>query len=172
MARGHVEIRWLQDFLAVTENGNFTRVAAMRNTSQAAFSRRIQQLESWLGVASIKRSILRTQLTLDGEPFHTIPSRILADVLDARADLKGVPDIRTDHIRIALPFALAVARFHVWWSQWSRELRLTLTLTNVLKDELVPIGGPRWSLLKRMRPEHHIRGRPNAVPNKSGSGGR
>jgi DNA-binding transcriptional LysR family regulator len=124
-----VEIRWLQDFLAVAETGNFTRAAAMRNTSQAAFSRRIQQLESWFGVALIDRSILPTQLTPEGEQFRAIASRILADVLDARADLKGVPDIRMDHIRIALPFALATARFPEWWSQWSRELRLTSTVT-------------------------------------------
>lgn len=30
-----MEIRWLQDFLVVAETGNFTRAAAMRNTSQA-----------------------------------------------------------------------------------------------------------------------------------------
>lgn len=124
-----MEIRWLQDFLAVAETGNFTRAAAMRNTSQAAFSRRIQQLESWFGVALIDRSILPTQLTPEGEQFRVTASRILADVLDARADLKGIPEQRADHIRIALPFALATARFPDWWSQWSRELRLTSTLT-------------------------------------------
>jgi LysR family transcriptional regulator, hypochlorite-specific transcription factor HypT len=124
-----VEIRWLQDFLAVAETGNFTRAAALRNTSQAAFSRRIQQLEAWFGVALIDRSILPTQLTPEGEQFRQTASRILADVLDARADLKGIPEKRPDHIRIALPFALATARFPAWWSQWSRELRLTSTLS-------------------------------------------
>ncbi len=124
-----MEIRWLQDFLAVAETGNFTRAAAMRNTSQAAFSRRIQQLESWFGVALIDRSILPTQLTHEGEQFRVIASRILADVLDARADLKGIPEQRADHIRIALPFALATARFPDWWSAWTKELRLTSALT-------------------------------------------
>ncbi len=124
-----MEIRWLQDFLAVAETGNFTRAATLRNTSQAAFSRRIQQLESWFGVALIDRSILPTQLTLDGEQFREIASRILADVLDARSELKGIPEVRADHIRIALPFALATARLPNWWSLWSRELRLTSTIT-------------------------------------------
>ena len=123
-----LEIRWLQDFLAVAETGNFTRAAAMRNTSQAAFSRRIQQLEAWFGVALIDRSILPTQLTPEGEQFRITASRILSEVLDARADLKGIPEQRPDHIRIALPFALATARFPAWWAQWSRELRLTSEL--------------------------------------------
>lgn len=124
-----MEIRWLQDFLAVAETGNFTRAAAMRHTSQAAFSRRIQQLEAWFGVALIDRSFLPTQLTPEGEQFRVTASRILSDVLDARADLKGVPEQRADHIRIALPFALATARFPAWWSEWAKELRLTSTLT-------------------------------------------
>lgn len=124
-----MEIRWLQDFLAVAETGNFTRAAAMRNTSQAAFSRRIQQLEAWFGVALIDRSILPTQLTPEGEQFRLTASRILTEVLDARADLKGLPEQRPDHLRIALPFALATARFPHWWAQWGRELRLTSALT-------------------------------------------
>jgi DNA-binding transcriptional LysR family regulator len=124
-----MEIRWLQDFLAVAETGNFTRAAAMRNTSQAAFSRRIQQLEAWFGVPLIDRSILPTQLTPEGEQFRATASHILAEVLDARADLKGIPEGRPDHLRIGLPFALATARFPDWWQQWTRELRLTSALT-------------------------------------------
>ncbi len=123
-----MEIRWLQDFLAVADTGNFTRAAALRNASQAAFSRRIQQLEAWFGVALIDRSILPTQLTPEGEQFRITASRILAEVLDARADLRGIPE-RADHIQIALPFALATARFPAWWSQWSKELRLTSSIT-------------------------------------------
>lgn len=124
-----MEIRWLQDFLAVAETGNFTRAAALRNTSQAAFSRRIQQLEAWFGVPLIDRSILPTQLTREGEQFRIMASRLLAEVLDARADLQGMPDQRPDHLRIGLPFALATARFPAWWSEWSRDLRLTAALT-------------------------------------------
>lgn len=124
-----MEIRWLQDFLAVAETGNFTRAAAQRNTSQAAFSRRIQQLESWFGVPLIDRSILPTQLTREGEQFRVMASRLLAEILDARADLQGMPDQRPDHLRIGLPFALATARFPAWWSEWGRDLRLTAALT-------------------------------------------
>ncbi len=123
-----MEIRWLQDFLAVAETGNFTRAAALRNASQAAFSRRIQQLEAWIGVALIDRSILPTQLTPEGEQFRSVASRLLADMLDARAELKGQPAARPDHLRIALPFALATSRFPAWWAEWSRDLRLTASV--------------------------------------------
>lgn len=123
-----MEIRWLQDFLAVAETGNFTRAAALRNTSQAAFSRRIQQLEAWFGVPLIDRSILPTQLTPEGEQFRATASRLLAEILDARADLKGQPAQRPDHLRIALPFALATSRFPQWWDSWRSHLHLTASL--------------------------------------------
>ncbi len=64
-----MEIRWLQDFLTVAELGNFTRAAEERHASQAAFSRRIQSLESWLGVTLIDRSVFPTRLTVEGERF-------------------------------------------------------------------------------------------------------
>ena len=65
-ARCVMELRWLQDFLMVAETGNFTRAAERRNTSQAAFSRRIKSLEAWLGFDLIDRSVYPTQLTAAG----------------------------------------------------------------------------------------------------------
>ena len=124
-----MEIRWLQDFLAVAETRNFTRAAARRHTSQAAFSRRIQQLEAWFGVPLIDRSCLPTRLTPEGEQFRSMASRILADILDARADLKSLPPGTGDHVRIGVPFALATSRLPGWWSEWSRDLRLSAAVT-------------------------------------------
>ena len=61
-----MDIRWLQDFLTVAERGNFTRAAEERNASQAAFSRRIQALESWLGVTLIDRSVFWARSSVEG----------------------------------------------------------------------------------------------------------
>lgn len=51
-----MELKWLEDYLALADTGNFTTAAAMRNLSQPAFSRRIQALEAWLGVELVDRS--------------------------------------------------------------------------------------------------------------------
>jgi DNA-binding transcriptional LysR family regulator len=120
-----MEIRWLQDFLAVAETGNFTRAAEQRNASQAAFSRRIQQLEAWVGAALIDRSIIPTRLTPAGEHFRETAGKILAEILDARAEMRQGAPSRPDHVRIAVPFALATACLPSWWAQWTRDLRLT-----------------------------------------------
>lgn len=51
-----MELKWLDDYLALIETGSFSAAAEKRHVSQPAFSRRIQMLESWLGVSLIDRS--------------------------------------------------------------------------------------------------------------------
>lgn len=51
-----MELKWLDDYLALIETESFSAAAEKRHVSQPAFSRRIQQLEDWLGVALIDRS--------------------------------------------------------------------------------------------------------------------
>lgn len=114
-----MDIRWLQDFLTVAERGNFTRAAEERNASQAAFSRRIQALEAWLGVTLIDRSVFPTRLTAEGERFKETAAECLHQMLDARNGLSGHALTRRDQIRIALPHALATGRLPRWWAEWS-----------------------------------------------------
>jgi DNA-binding transcriptional LysR family regulator len=51
-----MELKWLDDYLALIETGTFSAAAEKRRVSQPAFSRRIQLLEEWLGVVLIDRS--------------------------------------------------------------------------------------------------------------------
>ncbi len=128
-----MDIRWLQDFLTVAEVGNFTRAAELRNASQAAFSRRIQSLEIWLGVTLIDRSGYPTRLTLEGERFREDAAEIMRQVLDARAGAKAPASARPDQIRIALPHPLAIGRFPQWWARWSegRQINCQVEVGNV-----------------------------------------
>ena len=50
------ELKWLEDLLALVETGSVTKAAEQRHVTQPAFSRRIRQLEQWLGMAVIDRS--------------------------------------------------------------------------------------------------------------------
>ena len=111
-----METRWLQDFLTLADTGNFTRAANVRHTSQAAFSRRIQALEAWLGATLIDRGAFPTRLTADGERFRQQAGDILERILTTRGELQGKPG--PDRIRIALPYALATGEFPAWWAAW------------------------------------------------------
>src|SRR6478752_4234102 len=84
-----MELRWLQDFLMVAETGNFTRAAERRNTSQAAFSRRIKSLEAWLGFDLIDRSVYPTQLTSQGEQFREHAGELLRPYASQALVAKG-----------------------------------------------------------------------------------
>lgn len=120
-----MDIRWLQDFLTVAETGNFTRAAAIRHASQAAFSRRIQQLESWVGAPLIDRSLFPTRLTREGEAFRSTASEVLRQMVDARTAIAGRTPARSDHIRLALPYALATSHLPRWWRQWTQDWPLS-----------------------------------------------
>lgn len=50
-----MQLSWLEDFLVLLEERNFSIAAERRFVSQPAFSRRIQSLEEWLGVALVDR---------------------------------------------------------------------------------------------------------------------
>lgn len=124
-----MDVRWLQDFLTIAETANFTRAAEIRNSSQAAFSRRIQSLEQWLGAPLIDRSTFPTKLTAEGERFRERAAEIVLQVADAKASLTGTVVGRRHQVRIALPHALATGRLATWWTQWSRHGMNDVTCT-------------------------------------------
>ncbi len=124
-----MDIGWLQDFLTLAEAGNFTRAASKRNVSQAAFSRRIQSLENWLGVLLVDRGTYPARLTPEGERFRTEANATLNQLLDARAALADPDFSGNAHVRVALPHVLSVSRFAGWWSDWSAGGGMSISVT-------------------------------------------
>jgi DNA-binding transcriptional LysR family regulator len=51
-----MELKWLEDLLALLDEQSISRAAARRHVTQPAYSRRIRQLEQWLGVELVDRS--------------------------------------------------------------------------------------------------------------------
>lgn len=72
-----MELKWLDDYLALIETGSFSAAAEKRHVSQPAFSRRIQLLENWLGVSLIDRSRKPLRFTPLAEQ-HEVAFRNLA----------------------------------------------------------------------------------------------
>jgi LysR family transcriptional regulator, hypochlorite-specific transcription factor HypT len=118
MKGNSMDTRWLQDFLALADTRNFTRAAQRRNTSQAAFSRRIQSLEAWAGAALIDRGVFPVVLTVAGEHFRAHAGDLLTKLAEARSEADGRPVFGRDHVRIALPYVIATSLFSGWWRAW------------------------------------------------------
>ena len=51
-----MDMKWLDDLVALAEAGTLTEAAEMRNVTQPAFTRRIQQIELWLGAPVLDRT--------------------------------------------------------------------------------------------------------------------
>jgi DNA-binding transcriptional LysR family regulator len=80
-----MELRHLRYFLAVAEEGNFTRAAARVGIGQPPLSQQIQALEKELGTALFVRTPQGARLTDAGEAFLVEVRRVLVDV-DRAAD--------------------------------------------------------------------------------------
>lgn len=64
-----MQIKWIDDILAVAELKNFSRAAEVRCITQSALSRRIRSLEEWVGVELVDRGTYPVQLTAAGRTF-------------------------------------------------------------------------------------------------------
>lgn len=64
-----MELKWLEDFVTLASTASFSRAAETRNVTQSAFSRRIKQLEAWLGTPLISRATIPAELTPEGRAF-------------------------------------------------------------------------------------------------------
>jgi len=121
-----MDTRWFQDFVVLAEVRNFTRAAEVRNVSQAAFSRRIQALEHWLGARLIDRAAFPTRLTEAGERFRVIAVGLLDQIADAKSEIGDAPS--RNHVRIAVPYALATTRLPAWWAAWSPDAGMSCSV--------------------------------------------
>lgn len=88
-----MEIRQLKNFVAIAEEGNFTRAAARVNIVQSALSTSIRQLEEELGSRLFARTTRKVTLTIAGEVFLD-KARAALDAIssgrDAVADTIGL----------------------------------------------------------------------------------
>jgi len=80
-----MNLRWLEDFLAVCETRSFTDAARTRFLTQSALSKHMQALEVWLGVGTLlDRSTSPVGVTSAGLAFKETASRIVTLLNSAR----------------------------------------------------------------------------------------
>ncbi len=103
-----MDLEWLEDFLVLREVGSFTLAAERRNSSQSAFSRRIQSLESWLGVTLVDRSVRPPRLTPVASEHHVELHRALSRFYELRSLLRGEQS-RTSHLKMAVQHSLSIS---------------------------------------------------------------
>jgi DNA-binding transcriptional LysR family regulator len=109
-----MDTTWFEDFLAVLEEGGFTRAAERRAVSQPAFSRRIKALEDWVGANLFDRTTHSVSLTAAGERLLPAAEEILRRLQIARADASNAAQLQHDTLKLAATHVLSLTFLPIW----------------------------------------------------------
>jgi LysR family transcriptional regulator, hypochlorite-specific transcription factor HypT len=109
-----MELAWLEDFLALARERNFSRAAETRHISQPAFSRRVRMLEDWLQAPLFDRDTHRVELTQAGAEFLPIAEEIVRRIGFGRDRVREVADLSASSLRIACTNVLSLTFFPAW----------------------------------------------------------
>lgn len=92
-------------FDAAVRTANFTKAAEILNVQQPAVSRRVAQLESWLGVSLFYRRGSQLSLTPQGEQFYAATRNGLDAIEAGAAKLRQRTDRKVLMIDVSIAFA-------------------------------------------------------------------
>ncbi|KAB8306241.1 LysR family transcriptional regulator [Erwinia endophytica] len=112
-----MELKWFEDFLSIARCCTFTRAADERHITQSALSRRIRQLEAWLGVPLFDRKTYPVTLTPEGQAFLLTASETVFAINHLRSDLHRRYEKRTSVLRFAMLNTLSLTFFPTWIEQ-------------------------------------------------------
>lgn len=91
----------MQTFVRAAETGSFSAVAREQNTTQSAISKQVAALERHLGVKLFSRTTRSLALTGNGAQYFDEARRLVAEVEDAEAKLRGGERHLSGWLRVA-----------------------------------------------------------------------
>lgn len=103
-----MNLRQLEQFVAVAETESFSRGAERAHSSQPALSTAISKLESELGVRLLHRRTKIVTLTTDGQRLLRDAKRILADCDAVRVSFRSIAQV--EDLRVGVCETLNLAR--------------------------------------------------------------
>jgi DNA-binding transcriptional LysR family regulator len=110
-----MELKWLEDFISLAQSRSFSRSAEQRHVTQSAFSRRIQALETWLGVPLVDRSTYPTALTEAGRKFLETAEETVRVLYESRLELQASLRPAAQIVSIAALHTLSISFFPRWF---------------------------------------------------------
>ncbi len=152
-----MELAWLEDFLALAEQRNFSRAAVARNISQPAFSRRVRMLEDWLGAPLFDRDTHRVELTEAGAAFLPVAREIVRRVAFGRERVRDVAARAAGGLRIACTSVLSLTFFPAWLQQLESQAAVSPSNISLVTDsmadcERLMLGGQAQFILCHHHP--------------------
>jgi LysR family transcriptional regulator, hypochlorite-specific transcription factor HypT len=139
-----MEIKWIEDFIALARYQSFSRAAEFRNVTQSGFSRRIQSLEQWVGADLVDRSGFPPTLTPAGQLFRDAAEDILDKLFDTRAIIRTEQRIAGKSLQIAAGHTIALNFLPGWLRTLAKhigEVRARVIPANVHDSILMLVNG-------------------------------
>jgi DNA-binding transcriptional LysR family regulator len=96
-----VNMRHIRAFLAIAQQGSFTRAAEHLALSQPALTICIRQLEACLGLSMFNRTTRRVSLTFAGREFLPTARRLLSEFEAALSNMQAHADSQRGRVSVA-----------------------------------------------------------------------
>ncbi|MFE8070268.1 LysR family transcriptional regulator [Marinobacteraceae bacterium S3BR75-40.1] len=134
-----MELRWLEDFIALARTQHFSRAAEQQHVSQPTFSRRIKLLEEAMGTTLIDRQTFPLSLTPAGRLFLEMCERMTRDLRDTRDRITALEAEAATRISVGATQGLFSHFYRDWVDEQALEDRLQLNLnaTNWIGEDFL-----------------------------------
>ncbi len=143
------KLKQLETFVSVATRGSLTAAARAEAVAPAIIGRRLDALESRLGVKLLVRTTRRISLTHEGSAFLEDCQRLLTDLSNAEASVSAGGVKASGHLRVTAPagfgrrhVAPLVPRF--------RTLHPEVTVSLNLSDRVVDVAGEAYDCAVRV----------------------
>src|SRR3954454_4928348 len=110
-----VQLKWLEDLLALQEAGSIVRAAQRRHVTHPAFGRRLRSLEAWAGTPLIVRDAPTLQFTAAGEAMLDSAREAIAALSRARRSAPG--DVAQESVHLVTGRPLARTLLPTWYAR-------------------------------------------------------
>ena len=135
-------------FAKAVETGSFSEAGRQSGLAPSSVSRRIVELEGWVGAALFHRTTRKLNLTEVGRSFYERTRGILLDLEEAKVMAAQLEDHPSGLIRLTIPASMerhltvAIGEFQARWPG----VRFALTFT----DRVVDLVGEGFDLAVRL----------------------
>ncbi len=127
----------MEAFNAVVDYGSFVKAADSLNTSKAAVSRYVSDLETRLGVRLLHRTTRKLSLTDEGQIFFLRSKELLSELNNAELEITSRNDIASGLIRINTPVTFGIKHLSPLWGKFLDrypEIKLEISLADRIVD--------------------------------------
>ncbi len=127
-----MELRWLEDFVALARIRHFSRAAEEQHVTQPTFSRRIKLLEEAVGTPLIDRNTLPLSLTPAGEVFLKTAQDVAQRIRQTRAQCMEIHNREAARLNFATTQTLYLSlykRLEPYAQQFGVDVELNLRST-------------------------------------------